>query len=336
MMNVMRAPSGSAVGGAFLIFTLTIGARAQAPVDAERAQRLFDEALSLSDQGRWSEACPKFRDSFATAPGVGALLNVAACSAREGKVSAARSEYRRALELNAATPDPERKRAIDAQAQQAIAELTGRLGRVVLRFDRASPGARVSIDGVAVEGGPSFEVDPGPHTVRVEAEGSTVVEAKITVEPGRETVVPVALGGAKGASTALVPPGARSANDRLAIAGSILGVAGALGVATSAVLYTLAADRASALRAECGPDVAPPLCPNGRAEIADELGREGRSLAIGAAVCVGVGGAAAASGVAMLIADAVMGSRREEARSVMLTAFVPAGGFGLGVEGVLP
>jgi hypothetical protein len=205
---------------------------ARAQDGAARAQALFDEALTLSDQGRWTEACPKFRESFAAAPGVGALLNVASCSAREGKPVAAAREYRQAIELNIATTDPERKRAVDAQARQALKALETRLGKITLRLSPPGIAARVSVDGAQTVpmSGP-IEVEAGSHSVRVEADGFAPSDTTISVTSGQDAAVDVALTRGGGSSSASPARHASSGPSGLSVAGWVTGLVGATGLA---------------------------------------------------------------------------------------------------------
>ncbi len=268
--------------------------------DPLRAQALFDEALTLSDQGRWSEACPKFRESLAADPGVGTLLNVASCSARENKPLEAARHYRRVLELNAITKDVERKRVVDEQAKTALKELAARLGRVSLKVSPAAAPAKLTIDGVAVEPAVAVELEVGEHALRAEAVGFEPWESKVVLIGGQNLEVPVALsrvsergvGGRSGGSSPLLT------------SAWVTGFVGAGALATGGALLGLAAGRAAAIRSECGSDVDPPSCPRGSAEVADELASEGQAFAVGGYVGLGVGAAALGSSVVMLIVDA--------------------------------
>ena len=57
----------------------------------------------------------------------------------------------------------------------------------------AVPGARVSLDGAAVDGGSSQMVDPGDHLVRVEAEGMKPAEQRVTIAAGTHRDIVVSL-----------------------------------------------------------------------------------------------------------------------------------------------
>ncbi len=228
--------------------------------DPLRADTLFQEAITLLDQGRWQEACPKFRESLAAEASVGTLLNVASCSVREGSRRQAAREYRRVLELNAATDDPERKRS----------------------------------------------VEPGKHAIAVDAPGFRPARRDVVLAAGARDVIVFDLARADAPGPAPPAPApARSRATPLATAGWVAGLGGSALLATGAALVSVAADRASAIRAECGPDAAPPACPLGSAEVADDLASEGRAYEISGFAALGVGGAALGTGVALLIADAV-------------------------------
>jgi hypothetical protein len=275
--------------------------------DPLRAQQLFDEALALSDQNRWGEACPKFRESLAADPGVGTLLNVASCSAREGKVLEAVREYKQAQQLNTTTKDPERKRVVDGQIKHALKELSARYGHVALKIAPAEARARVTIDGVLQKeaGGEGVDLLIGEHTVVVEAEGFVRHESKISVVGGQDAAVPIGLDPVKKAGPA--PPPGRGGASGLSAAGWITGLLGAGGLAGGAALLVFAADRAAGIRDECGPLLSPPSCPGGSSERANELAKEGKAYATGGYVLLGVGGAALATGIVVLVIDATTG-----------------------------
>ncbi|NUP09217.1 MAG: hypothetical protein HOW73_24465 [Polyangiaceae bacterium] len=271
--------------------------------DAVRAQALFDEALALGDQGRWADACPKFRESLAADPGVGTLLNVASCSAREGKTLVALREYRRALELNESTKDPERKKTVEVQVRQALKDLGARVGSLRVAVSPATAAAKVTVDGAAVDGlDKPLDLEVGQHTLSVEAAGFRASQQSVAIVGGQTASIAVAL---EPTEKPVQPAPTPAASHRLATAGWITGLVGAGGLTTGAVLVALAADRAGAIRDECGADAEPPNCPLGDANVANDLASEGEALANGGYAALGIGGAAVIAGVGMLIIDAV-------------------------------
>ncbi len=270
--------------------------------DPLRADQLFQEALALLDQGRWQEACPKFRESLAADPSVGTLLNVAACSVKEGDRLQAAREYRRVLELNGTTIDPERRKNVDATAREALEKLEAELGRITIRVAPADARARLRIDDrEGARLGEAVELTTGKHRIVVEADGYQRAERAIDLAPGARDVLVVSL--VREAPPTNAP--SRAPSDRtLLTAGLVTGLAGTGLLVTGAVLLGLAGDRAAEIRAECGPGVDPPSCPLGDAAVADDLAGEGRAFATSGYVALGTGGAAVAAAIGLLIADA--------------------------------
>jgi hypothetical protein len=273
--------------------------------DSLRADQLFQEAIALSDQGRWQEACPKFRESLAAEASVGTLLNVASCSVREGDRLQAAREYRRVLELNAATSDPDRRRSVESTARQALEKLEAALARVTIRITPEGASPRLRIDGkAAARIGEPVDLEPGEHLIEAEADGFSPVSRKVALAAGARDVVVLALERTEKKAPRPEPGKTTSV---LGTAGWITGLGGAAFLATGAVFVALAGDRAASIRAECGPRVDPPLCPLGSAEVADDLAAEGTAFAISGYVGLGIGGAAIATAIGLLAADAAAG-----------------------------
>src|SRR6187431_1585248 len=88
--------------------------------DAAAAEALFDEARRLLASGDVKAACPKFAESYRLDPALGALLNLAACHEKEGRVATAWSEYRDAAAQALKARDD--KRAAYAKKQAATLE----------------------------------------------------------------------------------------------------------------------------------------------------------------------------------------------------------------------
>jgi hypothetical protein len=274
-----------------------VDAAGGAEADKLRAQRLFDEALALRDQGRWQDSCARFRESMAADAAVGTLLNVAGCSVKEGKLTQAIEEYERLEEINTRTRDPDRQRNVQEQANTALKDLKRRLPRLVLKISPASAAARVIVDGKAVPiaaAGEPLLVDAGAHVIEVEAPGFARARAAITIKEGEQTVVPIDL---------LSGDAGSSGGADLRIAGWVVSATGAGALAGGAILFVLAGDRASRVRDECGPAADPPSCPLGSAARANAISSEGEDFAIGSYSLLAIGGAALVTGVALIIAD---------------------------------
>lgn len=168
------------------------------------AQALYDEARKLVDAGRYDEACPKFKESYALDPGGGTLLNLADCYEKQGKLALAWSVFKEALvmaERDGRTPRIE-------FAKQHIASIESRLSYLTVNV---SPEAREVSVSVSVDGAPlgqsawgvALPIDPGAHVVRAEASGKQPFERTIEFSAktsSRETVEVPALADADDAS----------------------------------------------------------------------------------------------------------------------------------------
>lgn len=281
--------------GPLLVAALILSAseaRAGAKADADR---LFEEALSALDRGRWDEACPKFRASMKADPAVGTLLNVATCSDREGRLLDALAEYRELLRLNASTTDLQRRASIEAGALEAIRLLEQRIPSVRMRVQPL--GAEITVDGVKHSAGEDVRLTPGPHTIRVRAEGHRDETRTLRLAEAEHAEVEIVLESADGSK------GAHVEAPDLGLAGWVTGAAGLGATTAGAVLLGLAAARASDIEDECGRGATPPHC-EGDPAVANAISAEGERYQGASVGLLAVGGAALATGVILVALDA--------------------------------
>lgn len=266
-----------------------------------RAERLFNEALGLMDQGRGADACVRFRESLAAEPAVGTMLNVAACSKREGQPLAALAEYERARAMNDKTADAERRRQIGEEIKKALSDLEGSVARVSIAVAPASAAATIRLDGKDAVARQA--VLPGRHDVEVSAAGFKAQRRELTLAAGADTVVAIELAPEE------APPGGPAPQPAtrplpLVSGGIAAGVGGAALLGASGVLFALASERAGRVRELCPGAGDPPVCSPVNVDEANAVASEGRGLLAGAYVGLGLGGAAAATGIALLIVGA--------------------------------
>ncbi len=276
--------------------------------DAARADQLFQEALALSDAGNWDAACPKFLASNAEDRSVGALLNLATCAERAGKLLDARALYTEAGALNDSAPDGPRKDAVRAQVQGAAASLEERIPRIVVTTAPAD--AAISVDGRASAASAPLLVDPGAHVVGATAPGYEPAEERLVLAERDRREVTLTL--ARRPSTPRVvrpvpPEGSRSteATSRPSlIAGIVLLSGGVLVGGAGAALLGLTASTVQEVRELCGEDARPPACAGTPADAAraTDISAEAKNLEIAGGVLSGVGAASVATGIAVLIA----------------------------------
>ncbi len=149
--------------------------------DAAAAQALFDEGKRLMAGGRYAAACPKFAESQRLDPGIGTMLWLADCHAKNGRNASAWALFAEAEALAAKHGD---KRA--ALAREEAKKLEPKLSKLVIEVssDADVPDLDIKRDGVTlgrpVWGAP-IPTDPGTHTITASAPGKTTWQSEVTV-----------------------------------------------------------------------------------------------------------------------------------------------------------
>jgi hypothetical protein len=190
------------------------------------------------------EACPKFAESQRLEPAAGTVMNLATCEERLGKLASAWQHW---------------KEAIDAlpPADDRIPFARGRVNDL----EKKLPRLRVTLSGGAgkvfrdeIELGPASQgvmlpVDPGPHTVTVQAPGRLPEKVTIEVAEGEEKQIEVHPGPidphASDVSAGIV------AKPRSRTLGWVIGGIGLAGVGTAAATGFLLVDKKSKVEAAC-------------------------------------------------------------------------------------
>jgi hypothetical protein len=151
--------------------------------DAAAAEAMFDEARRLLAAGDVKAACPKFAESYRLDPALGALLNLAACHEKEGRVATAWSEYRDAEAQALKAKDDKRA----GYSKKQAAALEPRLPRLAIAVTETPPGFAVTRNGAPVgeaSYGMSLPIDPGPQELAATAPGRERWTKKITLAEG--------------------------------------------------------------------------------------------------------------------------------------------------------
>ncbi len=173
-----------------LVCSVASAARADGPTDARLAQALFDEGRNLMEQKKFSEACPKLKESQRLDPGGGTLLNLATCHEGEGKTATALDEFHESLSV--AMKDGRKDR--EQIARTHIEKLEREVPRVTVLVPHPVTGIDVKLDTtplVQAAWGVATPVDPGTHTVVARADGYKTVKVHIDVRPGERKVIEV-------------------------------------------------------------------------------------------------------------------------------------------------
>jgi hypothetical protein len=313
----VRTSSVHGPGAALVVVGALLSSPGAASAD-ERAKTLFHEGLSLLDAKKHDAACLKFRESLAAEPSVGAMLNVATCSARENRLAQAQAEYRALLVLNEATSDAERRKNVDARAREAIRGLAPRVPTLELSITPAPEALVIELDGKPFERsrlGSAQPVDPGEHVIAVSARGFAPLEKRITLRESERKRHALEL------SATADPPRRDEGNEMRALLGWITGGIGVAGIASGGALLGVAALRASEIEELCGDGAEPPVCnPAANAARATAISDEGHRLEIGGWLSLGVGGALAVAGGVLLATSLGSGENK-----ISLSPVGPAG-----------
>ncbi|MEP7124645.1 MAG: hypothetical protein ABJE95_27200 [Byssovorax sp.] len=193
---------------AALVALASLAAPARAKdADAAAAEALFDEARRLLAAGDVKAACPKFAESYRLDPALGALLNLAACHEKEGRVATAWSEYRDAEAQAQKAKDDKRA----AYSKKQAAALEPRLPRLAIGVTETPPGFAVTRNGAPVgeaSYGMSLPIDPGPQELAATATGRERWTKRITLAEGARIrlVVPDLTVAKEAPSSAAKPP----------------------------------------------------------------------------------------------------------------------------------
>ena len=157
-------------------------ARADEPARTQ-AQVLFESGLALSSHAKWREAREAFLESARLTPRASTFYNLAISSLELGFAREALLALER-FDALAQTGVPA------AHAQLAAALRARALMRVgTLQLSLAPAAAQVEIDGApepspaAPSGERSIWLDPGPHVVRVSANGMQTQSLEVSVTP---------------------------------------------------------------------------------------------------------------------------------------------------------
>jgi hypothetical protein len=330
--------------------------------DKTLASALFREAKALMDKGDFASACTKLEESQRLDPGGGTLLNLALCHEKQGKSATAWAEF---IEARGIARNDNRQSRIDlaeehiAKLEQALSKLT-----IVVPPEADEPSLEITRDGAAVgraAWGMPFPVDPGEHRVQAVAPNKVPFSSTVTVSSESPTTLTVripslaATPASPSAVASPAPPAASSSASSIAVtraappstapvstpardegrtsaqrvwAWGAIGLGGA-GLATGTALTVLALNKKNESQDRCPHDPCD-------AE-AVSLGHDAARFADFASVGFGVGFAALATGVILLLTD---GSSRSPAAAKRTWELYPQartgsrGETGIGLKGL--
>ncbi len=157
-----------AVGTVLMISMVAATPVRAATPHASKADTLFDEAQKALADGLVHEACRLFSESYHLDPAPGALLNLAVCHEREGKVATALKEFQASERLSDAAKQKDRA----SYARKKAAELSAIVPYVKLELEEPELETTLVLDDEPMtkeEQRVLLPLDPGPHSIRVSA-----------------------------------------------------------------------------------------------------------------------------------------------------------------------
>lgn len=276
---------------------------ASAQTDAAAAEALFQQGKALLEQGPVSEACSKLGESYRLDPATGALLLLAHCHEREGKLASAWAELSEAASRAHKEGSTERE-AFARERARALAPRLSRLRIEVSPSSRALASLRVERDGAEVgraSFGAEIPVDGGAHTVSASAAGHKSWETTVRVRNEGDTLavtVPALEPAAVRASAHEGAAAGSLASEKglgpMQIAGVVCGGAGLVALGIGGYLSLKAVDKKNE-----SDDLG---CENNRCpDDAAERRREALTLADGATIAMVSGAALVGGGVTLFL-----------------------------------
>jgi hypothetical protein len=322
----LAASLGTLVLGAALAAT-TLAVPAAQAAEGDEAQRLFIEGREALLRGDQATACARFRSSLALARVVNTLFNVAQCDERDGKLALALAGLREGVQRLA--PGDERL----APARERLTALEARVPMVTLTPAADFPAdAKVLLDGAAVAQAVTAPVplDPGEHTIAVEAPGHKTARFALTVAERDRKELVISAGplearrdtGPEGTQKLPPPPPPLPGGSQTRrTAGFIAGAIGLAGLAAFGVTGGILLERDGRIQAAC-PDRT--CTPAGR-----ELIDGSAPLMVANAVSLGVGIAGAGLGAVLVLTGRSNGGTAPAAAALVPVALPGGGGVAL-------
>lgn len=299
-----------------------------APVSEARnpaaAEVLFDEAVALSETGKYAEACAKFADSDRIDHAINTLFNLGDCYERIGRIGSAWQAFTRVADEASRTG----KSALKEQALKRSEAIKPRLAKLEIIV----PAAVAGLDGVEIRNKDAvverafwnhgLPVDAGEQSIVVSAPGKASWEGTITVKEAESARL-------------TVPELGEAAMPRQRVAALAAGGVGIAGLIAGGILGGLSFSKWSAALEACGgPAEQHAICPTeAQATSARELGSQASSFATGSNIGLIVGGLGlGAAGILWLTAPANIAPSRAGAWQVRIDIAGPEG-FGGSVHG---
>lgn len=165
-----------------------------------KVEELFNNAVELSEQRKYAEACPLLAESQKLDPRASTIFALADCERLAGKIASAVEYFKAYLkEYEAMKIDVRRKHDQRAHTSRAyIKSLEPQLPTLKMSFPGGIPGEFVlTIDGKVIHRislDKDVPVDPGEHLVIVQVPGRTDSEQRISIANKEKKAIDLVVG----------------------------------------------------------------------------------------------------------------------------------------------
>lgn len=299
-----------------------------------KADALFNAGRSLLEAGEYVDACPKFAEAQALAPGLGVTLYLADCYERLGRTASAMLEFKRAEQIALTRGD---KRG--AVAHGRAVSLEGHVPQLTLVVTDAAraQGITVKRDGELVSESQwdvPLPIDPGEHEIVVSAPAKAERRSTVTLAPLKGTVTlnverledrTAASALSRPATADLLLPASQPTSTQKTVA-FVVGGVGILGVGLGSVLGVLASSKLN--QSNAGPCDASNHCsPEGLnlRDDADHFANASSGVFVGAGVAI-------ASGLVLYLTAPKPSQTKEAKEGLAVSPLFSSQGVGLNVR----
>jgi hypothetical protein len=273
------------------------------PQNTESAITLAREGKDAYDRGDWKTALDLFNAAEGRAHSPVMVLYIARCRRNLGQLVAARDSYGALAGESLAADAPEPFKAAKADAQKDLAVLEPRIPRVTIALKDVPSNAVVLLDQrvlSAVDLASPLSLDPGTYQLRATLAGEEIGRTEVKAVEGVRSDVTLQGQPVSPRATAAPPPPtpttAPVGDPTLDVVGTIALVLGAGGLGVGIATRVMAFDIVGDVKARC---VVGFCLAEDEAEIDRAIG-----LQTGSTIGLLIGGAAAATGVTLLIVSA--------------------------------
>jgi tetratricopeptide (TPR) repeat protein len=155
--------------------------------DAAAAEQLYKQGKALAKKGDYAAACPKFEASYGLDRGLGALLNLADCHERLGKLASAWAEWNEAHDLAKRSKDDRAKYAGDRRDK-----IEPKLPKLQINVKNPVDSLAVYRGDAQIEAatyGAALAVDPGEVLVSVRRGDQTLKSETVTAKEAQTATV---------------------------------------------------------------------------------------------------------------------------------------------------